>query len=55
MEIVVGIGAVINLFILIWILSALGEIRKEARQTRQFSPSSTQILLWRNLIVQRLP
>ena len=32
---VVGIGALINFFILIWILSALGEIRKEARQTRQ--------------------
>lgn len=35
MEFILGIGALINLFILIWILSVLGEIRKETRQTRQ--------------------
>lgn len=35
MEIILSIGALINLFILIWILSVLGEIRKETRQARQ--------------------
>ena len=35
MELIFVVGAIINLIILLWVLSALGEIRKEARQTRQ--------------------